>query len=145
MGKWIVSFMILAFWPTMGTACLDTSLNGYYFFENVQKSFEKADFVARVRVVEFNPADYQETSYFGADGKERTRRDLSTAANVTVEVLDVVSGSLSIMLLKQDLLTHSCSGFFAGYRSASEFFVAGQIVGGRPLINEYRLDNGGLY
>ena len=145
MGKAIILALLLAYLPTVSAACRAPGNHVYYFFTKPQETFRQAEFVALVRMLEFQPAVFEQKQHTDTQGKIWTGRRLVRPPKASLEIIEVLTGQATHKTISQDLTVTSCSHYFAADRTQGVFVVAGAVEDKMPRLRAYRVDSEGLY
>ncbi|MFK7938110.1 MAG: hypothetical protein AB8B82_01930 [Roseovarius sp.] len=102
------------------------------------------EFLGRVQTVTFSAAVWEPQEIETKDGSILKGRKLLKSPRLEFEVVEVVNGEIEVPSTVQDLSITSCGGDIK-LTAGQEFYAAGKVVDGRPVLQMFRRKSGGLY
>lgn len=142
MRKILLSLVVIGLGSVPAWACFSPEMGSYYFWKELSEEMLGKEFVAQIRVISFEPTIWEPVDFELADGTARPGRKLIRWPRIEFEVVEVIQGELDIATSSQELAVDSCNSGM-NLLPGDEYFVAGFVAEGRPMLQTIPFHRGG--
>ncbi|WP_120501987.1 hypothetical protein [Roseovarius sp. EL26] len=137
MGRLLIYALVLTSIAGAAIGCIAPDAHRYFLFESAEKIENPGEFVAKVEVLSFVPAEYEITGDVLINGKKYPRRKLVQPASLAFKVIEFVRGHHSGNEFESELQFNSCTGL-KEVASGRVAYVSGDIEDEQLIVKDFR-------